>query len=185
MLDKFDSIIINKKEEIEFLEKCLKKDNPFLNKNIQFNLLYRASRDGENSSVFHAKCDNKPNLLFVVQTSKGLKFVGYSEQTWEGESCKEESCKEDVNAFAYSLDYLKKYNSVKGKKIMVPASDRGPRFGPWIIWIGENFLSKSGETCKKESGLKYFEGITKDYELNNGEHRFNLTEFEAFQIIMT
>ena len=57
-LEKIDSIIINKKEEIEFLEICFKKDNTLLSKkNIQFNLIYRASRDGENSSVFHSKCD--------------------------------------------------------------------------------------------------------------------------------
>ena len=68
---------------------------------------------------------------------------------------------------------------------MCPAKDRGPRFEPWVIWIGENFLSRNGETCTKDSALNYFEGFTKDYELNNGEKNFNLNEFEAFQIIMT
>ena len=53
------------------------------------------------------------------------------------------------------------------------------------IWIGENFLSQSGETCTKKTALDYFDGFTKDYELNNGEFKFNLNEFEAFQIIMT
>ena len=68
---------------------------------------------------------------------------------------------------------------------MNPAKNRGPRFEPWIIWIGENFFTKKGETCDKSAALKYFEGFSCDYELNNGEKYFNINEFEAFQIIMS
>ena len=79
---------------------------------------------------------------------------------------------------------MKKYNAIKGKKIMSPDSKRGPRFESWVIWIGENFFSKTGETCSKSSASNYFDGFIKDYEINNGEMNFNLNEFEAFQIIM-
>lgn len=175
-----ESKIIKKKEEIEFLEKCLKRDDPLLNKkNIKFKLLYRATRDGEHCSIFHSKCDEKPNTLFVVQTLKGLKFGGYCDKTWEPTGCKE-----DNNCFVYSLDLLKKYRSKSGKKIMNPDKDRGPRFQGWVIWIGEKFLSQNCETCSKTAALNNFEGFTKDCEINNGEFYFNLSEFEMFQIIM-
>ena len=180
-VEEIDSKIITKKEEIEFLEKCLKKDDPiFSKKNIQFKLLYRATKDGDGCSVFHSRVDKKYNVLFIIQTIKGLKFGGYTEQTWEGDNPKE-----DNNLFAFSLDYFKKYNPIKGKKCMSPDKTRGPRFEPWIIWTGENFLSQNGNTCEKSSASNYFEGFSKDYEINNGELYFTINEFEAFQIIMS
>ena len=70
-LVEIDSKIINKKEEIKFLEKSLKKNDPILNKKkIEFKLLYRASKDGDSCSTFHSKCDKKQNVLFVIQTIK-------------------------------------------------------------------------------------------------------------------
>ena len=159
----------------------MKKNDPILNKkNIQFKLLYRASKDGDGCTVFHSKCDKKANVLFIIQTLKGLKFGGYTEQTWEGETAKE-----DNNIFAFSLDHFKKYNCIKGKKCMNPAKDRGPRLESWVIWTGEKFLSQKGETCTKSSASNYFEGFSYDYEINNGEMYFTINEFEAFQIIMT
>ena len=47
------------------------------------------------------------------------------------------------------------------------------------------FFSKNGETCDKSSALRYFEGFSSDYEINNNERYFHINEFEAFQIIMT
>ena len=63
-VEEIDSKIITKKEEIEFLEKCLKKDDPiFSKKNIQFKLLYRATKDGDGCSVFHSRVDKKYNYM--------------------------------------------------------------------------------------------------------------------------
>ena len=150
-------------------------------KNIEFRLLYRASKDGDNCSCFHSKCDKKYNVLFVIQTLKGLKFGGYSDLIWEGN----DTPKEDNNLFVFSLDLLKKYNSIKGKKCIDPHKDRGPRIGGWIIWTPDQFFTKPGETCTKSQALNYCEGFSTDYEINNGEMYFNINEFEAFQIIMT
>ena len=108
-INEIDSKIISKKEEIEFLENCLKKNDPILNKkNVQFKLIYRASKDGDSCSVFHSKCDKKANVLFIIQTLKGLKFGGYTEETWDGDN----TPKEDNNLFAFSLDHLRKYNCI-------------------------------------------------------------------------
>ena len=118
--------------------------------------------------------------MFLIRTLKGIKFGGYSDKTWEGNQPKI-----DDNAFVFSLDLMKKYSSIQGKKIMNPDKDRGPRFRGWVIWIGQNILSELGETCSKSSALNYFNDFSKDYEINNGEIKFNLNEFEAFQIIMS
>ena len=47
-----------------------------------FVLIYRASRDGWDSSNFHALCDNKGPTVTVVKSGDYI-FGGYTEQSWE------------------------------------------------------------------------------------------------------
>ena len=95
-LNKIDSLIINKYEELEFLENRLKYNNILKDKNIIFKLLYRSSRDGSNTQTFHNKCDNIMGTLSIIKTTKGMRFGGYTEQYWNGGSsgC---SSKDDKN----------------------------------------------------------------------------------------
>ena len=39
-----------------------------------------------NASSFHQKCNSIPNTISIIQTTKGYKFGGYTEQTWENNS---------------------------------------------------------------------------------------------------
>ena len=48
-----------------------------------FVLLYRASRDGWDSSYFHSICDNKGPTLTVVRSEDNI-FGGYTEKSWDG-----------------------------------------------------------------------------------------------------
>ena len=70
---KIESKIISKKEEIELLAKRLISKGP-QNKNISFNLLYRASRDGDAPNTYHNKCDGKANTICLIETLKVFKF---------------------------------------------------------------------------------------------------------------
>ncbi len=51
-----DSILINRKHITLFTNWIDRKQGNF---NYEFNLLYRASRDGNTAAAFHGKCDNK------------------------------------------------------------------------------------------------------------------------------
>ena len=53
-------------------------------KDINYKLLYRATRDGDDASIFHQKCDNKCQVLAVFKTTKGLIFGGYTEVGYKG-----------------------------------------------------------------------------------------------------
>jgi len=46
-------------------------------------LLYKATRDGFASLVFHAKCDNKGPTLMVIRSTGGYIFGGYTSQSWD------------------------------------------------------------------------------------------------------
>ena len=64
------SEIINNKEELEFLINRLKQNDKFKNKNLNFNLLYKGTRDGDESIKFHNLCDGKKNVIVFVLTIK-------------------------------------------------------------------------------------------------------------------
>ena len=49
-----------------------------------FNLLYRASRDGNTAAAFHAKCDNKRATIVIVKiTNSEQIFGGYNPLFWD------------------------------------------------------------------------------------------------------
>ena len=70
-----DSKIIKQKEDLEFLTKRLiNNDKNLKQKKINYNLIYRATRDGDSLNSFHNIVDNKMSHLSIIETNKGLKF---------------------------------------------------------------------------------------------------------------
>ena len=51
-------------------------DKSFKFKNLK--LLYRGSRDGDRTKTCHQLCDNKQNVLIIMQSDTGHIFGGYS-----------------------------------------------------------------------------------------------------------
>jgi hypothetical protein len=49
---------------------------------LQCSLLWRGSRDGFSSSVFHERCDNKGATLTIIKSSDGYIFGGYLSVSW-------------------------------------------------------------------------------------------------------
>ena len=65
----------------------------------KFKLIYRATRDGFRTSIFHAKCDNIPNTLTIIKSTNGCIFGGYTSVAWDSTS----GFKADPTAFIFSL----------------------------------------------------------------------------------
>ncbi|EXX71837.1 hypothetical protein GLOIN_2v1670067 [Rhizophagus irregularis DAOM 181602=DAOM 197198] len=81
-----DSILINRRHIALFTNWIEKRDNDTKYKNIsyKFNLLYRASRDGNTAAAFHAKCDDKGPTIVVVKIINSEQIVGgYSPIFWD------------------------------------------------------------------------------------------------------
>ena len=187
-LNKIDSLIINKYEELEFLENRLKNNNIIKQKNIIFKLLYRASRDGSNTQTFHNKCDNIMGTLSIIKTTKGMRFGGYTEQYWNCAGSKGCSKKDDkIICFCFSLDLFKIYNFNDNYNSSIFCSnDYGPYFyssnEASFLYIYNNNGSLIGSTSYK---TKYnsFGKFDYDYEINNGQSNFSVVELEVFQIL--
>ena len=103
---KIDSKIIFEKDEIEFIKNRL--NEIFFNKKISFNLLYRATRDGDKPSNFHSKCDNITQVLTLYKTTKGIKFGAYTDIGFDCSS----QWKKDLKSFIFSLEKRKIYNAI-------------------------------------------------------------------------
>jgi hypothetical protein len=141
---------------------------------VKFNLLFRASEHSDKAKVFHEKCDKHQVTLVLVETTKGVRFGGFTTETWDGNCVK----KVDNNAFVFSLDKHKIYDVRKNEYAIGGYPKFGPVFFGCQIRVYDEFFKKGGTTCHK--GLNY--KTREDYELNNGEQKYIVKEIEVYDV---
>ena len=185
-LSKIDSKIINKIEELEFLENRLKNNEILKKKNIIFKLLYRATQDGNSVQTFHNKCDNILGTLTIVKTTKGMRFGGYTEQNWYSNKSNSIQRKDSKGVcFCFSLDLFKIYNfNDNNNYSIICLYNYGPYFcyGNTLFSIQNNNGLLVGYTSYKV-GYNAFGKFDNDYEISNGQQNFSVIEMEVFQIL--
>ena len=164
--------IIHNIEELEFIIRKINK----LNIKLTLNLLYKATADSDQASVFHEKCDDARSTIVLVETDKGRRFGGYTTCSWSGDCID----KKDEDAFIFSLDKMKIYESISGDDAIGCYPSFGPIFLGCQIRIYDNFFIKGGTTFEK--GLNY--NTEEDYELNDGEREFKVKEVEVYEVIV-
>ena len=189
-LFKFDinSMILKNKNEVFFIYKILSNH---YKEGFKLELLYRATRDGDNGKKFHECCDNKPGgILVIIQTNKNIKFGGFSDAVWisfsnpEKKAIGKNFCGE-VN-FLYQINKKKVYalkNHMKKLTSIFCREDVGPCFGELgeDIWIkSDHFLQKGGILHKDKMKGRICSFDTAEFELTNGEQNFQIKELEAF-----
>src|SRR5581483_10909618 len=87
---KLDSTLIKPEHISVFSSWIDKEDSSHYNKKnspYKFNLLYRASRDGNTIGTFHEKCDNKGATVVVAKITNSDQIVGgYNPLFWDANS---------------------------------------------------------------------------------------------------
>ena len=172
----FDSSLISITiEQNNFLINRLKFVEQFRNKKyFEFNLLYRGTRDGDDSIIFHELCDNKNNILVLIETTKKRKFGGFCSIGYKsfGDS------QIDNSAFIFSLDKLKVYNVIKNKTAVFWNSNYGAMFAGSISSVSNKFFNKD---CFANRKNIYYQ-MSEDFEYNGGEQAYRIKEIEVYQI---
>ena len=146
--------------------------------------LYQATKDGEDASFFHKKCDNIPNTLILIKSAGNRCFGGFTSECWESAI----KCKNDKNAFLFSLDKKKIYPSKNDTYSICCSTVNGPCFGYGnTIKIGKNPL--------KEKALRTFESNPECSYIFNGDNNalsedgkyegIYAKDYEVFQIIFS
>ena len=178
------SLIIENIEDLNFLkDRLIIISQNLKQKNIVFNLLYRATRDGDNFNDFHLRVDNKNSTLTIIKTNLGFKFGVYLDRPIKqlGYSVK------DDKSFIFSLDLKKIYNSNKNGQYNLNDinSSNGTllniNYQPILISINCLSNNKSYTTTSLDANNSY-SNFEKDYELNNNEKYFTVAEMETFQV---
>ena len=102
-----NSLIITQQEEVELINSWISP-----NKKFNYQLIYRATRDGDSDKEFHSKCDNKSPILVIGKTPKGYIFGGYTTINIDYDKCKDKDIYlSDNEAFVFSLNQKKKFVS--------------------------------------------------------------------------
>ena len=123
------------------------------NRNFKSELLFRKSRDGSKTEIFHNKCDNKGNTITIIETTKWYIFGGYTELQWD----KSEIFKKDNSTFIFSLNNKKKYLPRNNNDSIYCSPNYGPVFGCGNadIALGYNWTIDKGECYKDKSTTFY------------------------------
>ena len=162
--------IIKSQNELEFLTQKIVRDY----QNLNLDLIYKASVDGDKAEIFHSKCDQAENSLVLIETDKNARFGGFTSCSWSG-NCEE---KYDENAFVFSLNKLKIYDIIPGNNAIACYPNCGPVFLGCQIRIFDEAFTKGGSTFQK--GKNY--NTEEDFELTGGEENFKVKDIEVYSI---
>ena len=119
----------------------------------KFELLYRGTRDGSSSSIFHEKCDNKGPTICLYKNDKNNIFGGFASISWQRD---DGTCKAK-DSFIFTLTNIfgiepTKFTDKNSSKNVHHKPDYGPSFGEHQsdISIYDNFLNKDSSSAFPE-----------------------------------
>ncbi len=159
-------------EDINFLSSSIEKvlnKKPCIHK-----LLYRASRDGDSSLIFHRNCDGIPNTITIIETIKGKKFGGFTSQIWDCNG----DFKYDDNCFLFSLNKKEIYY-IKNPDIAIFCSKKkGPTFGSGSDICIEDNCMRNNKNFTFQSSFYYRD---ENYALND-EKFFTVKDLDVYEV---
>jgi hypothetical protein len=148
-------------------------------------LLYRGSRDGFGASNFHAKCDNQPNTLTLIETTKGFIFGGFTPIPWDSSS----GYKSDNSRKSF-LCTLKNPSNISPRKFELSNASNaiwsGSGYGP-IFGNGHDICLYGDFTINTNNYTNVGTGYVNDTGIDGrqvltGEYNFAVKEIEVFAI---
>ena len=134
---------------------------------INLNLIYKASINGDKSSIFHEKCDKAQATIVLIETKDDKIFGGYTKRTWRGNNIE----KADNDAFIFSLNNYKIYDIIKGKNGIGCYKEFNPYFSG-AFKIFDNAFTNGGCLIKNDKNYQ----INDIEELIGSENKENLNE---------
>ena len=175
----FDSKIVESINSIDFILNYIRQNDVLFNFN-QIKLLYRGSRDGDKTKTCHQLCDNKQNVLIIMQSDTNYIFGGYSKIGFKINN----NCEYliDNNSFLFSINMKKIYSAVKNKKVISHIRESyGLCFCDSLAFL-DNFMNNNNNEIFSDI-KSCFNGLKDNYEMNGGKKKFKIKELEVYQIL--
>ena len=146
---------------------------------INFELIFKMSENGSNSSIFHQYCNDKGPTLTLILTTQEKKFGGFTPLNWKSEGgFINDSSKQ---TFIFSLNLGKKFELIDNEKSAIKFdSNNGPNFGNGDIIIYQNMTEGKTYANDKSTFLKdnNLELIAEEGE----QQSFNVKEIEVYRV---
>ena len=183
---KFDEYYINAGKGLK-QSKILNDDDISLliswlpNKPSKINLLFDTTKDGDNASTFHNKCDGKNPTLVIIKSDSNCKFGGYVTAPWVANN---DNTINAPNSFIFSLNQKKRYYASNQQNSIINGGYKNDqrdsmmfRIGCCDIQIRHNCTANSQNrtNCDKFA-------VTPQNILNNGNANFYVKNLEVYEI---
>ena len=143
----------------------------------KYELIYRASQNGDSNSISFNKCTNIPNLLWIMKDKNSNIFGCFNSVP----IYKNNSYSKDMKCFLFSINKNKKYTPNPNiDKNIYHCSSHLIEFGNGQVWefnIGDNFLKSNSVHFQNGSVFNHKNEICE----NNGD--ISLSELEVFKLI--
>lgn len=143
--------------------------------------IYSSTKDGDESTNFHKKCEGFNNTLVLLKTSGNYRFGGFTSDTWNSTG----GYKNDQNAFIFSLNKKKIYDYNKNGYAIYCNNGNGPTFG------GANDINVCDKRFHQINSYVYEGGGNhsysgNDYKLteNSYGNKLLMSEVEVFQVVL-
>ena len=151
----------------------------------RMDLLYRGSRDGTLSKIFHEKCDHKGPTICLYQNEKGYIFGGFAAISWTSDGNTHEAKK----SFIFTLTNIHGTEPTKflnnDSNSVNHHSNRGPCFGNYNdIQVYSDYSSSD---CVSSFPNDYDDSLGKGRSIftgdfNNDNSKFKMAEIEVFKV---
>ena len=117
------------------------------NGKISYELLYKASIDGEAASVFHSLCDEKGASITVVKVLNGSKCGGFTPLSWKTEGCWQKD--PSLRSFVCNLDNKTKFNLRENYNHALDFhNNKLSCFGGYTLQLTDKNLSNKNGICQ-------------------------------------
>ena len=150
---------------LNLLDKWFQKD-------LNYELLYRASEDGYSPQAFHSKVDNHKNTLILIKDVNNFIFGGYTRKTWDGNKI----YKNDKNAIVFNLD-KEKYYKINDESMAIFCDPEN------LAIFGEGDIHLGPDSIKSKFPKTYGDSKEdKENELTMGYSKLSPLEVEVFHL---
>ena len=179
-----DSVILSETERgIEFVHKLYEWSGYK-----EMELLYRGTRDGSGSNIFHNKCDNQGPTICLIKNDKGNIFGGYSSISWTSSG----GYKPANGSFLFTLTNIYRTAPIKfpNSQHQNYAVNHSPNYGPIFgggtdLCINDNYLNNT--SSNSNFGYSYPDVLGKGRSIFTGESNNNINkiiikELEVFKL---
>mmetsp|Transcript_17878 Transcript_17878/g.26134 ORF Transcript_17878/g.26134 Transcript_17878/m.26134 type:complete len:272 (+) Transcript_17878:82-897(+) len=153
-------------------------------------LLYRASRDGWDATLFHEHSDGKGATIVLVKTTEGYIFGGFADVAWSAPLSVFGNYKSSKDSFLFSLKCHAglppvKMNIKEGKCQHATRHyiDYGPAFGQGYDLIIGSHANANGNANSSVGNTYELPADTVDPHFLTGTHKFDVAEYEVFQVL--